>query len=85
LVSPPSRHYANKILWRSKQTGSADLLISASLNGSALRVERRVEGDLTPGTSRPSTINLPRAGCWTFSLKWSDTSDLVAVRYSNTS
>jgi hypothetical protein len=85
LVSPPSRRYANKILWSSRQTGPADLLISASLNGTALQVERRVEGDLTPGPSRPSTINVPKAGCWTFSLKWSNTSDLVAVRYGSTS
>jgi hypothetical protein len=82
LVSPPSRHYENKILWTSGQTGSADLLISASLNGATLSVERRVEGDLTPGPSRPSIIDVPKAGCWTFSLRWGETSDLVAVRYS---
>ena len=83
LVSPPSRQYANKILWTSEQTeGSADLLISASLNGSTLHVERRVEGNMTPGSSRPSIIDVPEAGCWTFSLRWGETSDAVAVRYS---
>jgi hypothetical protein len=51
LVSPQSRHYANRILWRSGRAGSADLLISSSLNGTALRVERPVQGDVTPGHS----------------------------------
>ena len=82
LVSPPSRQYTNKILWTSERTGgSADLLISASLNGSTLHVERRVEGNMTPGSSRPSIIDIPKAGCWTFSLRWGETSDVVAVRY----
>ena len=82
LVSPPSQRYANKILWSSEQTGSADLLISASLNGSTLRVDRRVEGNAAPGSSRPSIIDVPKAGCWTFSLRWGETSDVVAVLYS---
>jgi hypothetical protein len=83
LVSPPSRQYANKILWTSEQTGgSADLLITASLNGSSLHAERRVEGNMAPGSSRPSIIDVPKAGCWTFSLRWGETGDVVAVRYS---
>jgi hypothetical protein len=82
LMSPPSREYSNKILWTSDQQGSADLLLSASLNGTDLSVQRRVEGHLTPGSSRPSIINVPEAGCWTFSLRWGTASDVVAVRYS---
>jgi hypothetical protein len=81
LVSPPSRHYTNKILWTSSQAGSADLLIFASLNGSTLHVVRRVDGVGTPGSSRPSIIDVPQAGCWTFSLRWGELRDLVAVRY----
>jgi hypothetical protein len=82
LVSPPSPGYANKILWSSwQQTGSADLLISASLNGFALRARRTVDA-VTSGPSRPSIINMPETGCWTFSLRWGDTTDVVAVRYS---
>src|SRR4051794_26645088 len=31
LVSPPARQYRNKVLWTSRQRGSADLLVSATL------------------------------------------------------
>jgi hypothetical protein len=51
-------------------------VIYASLNGDDLRVQRRVEGG--PG---PSIINVPEAGCWSFSLTWADNHDDVAVRY----
>lgn len=84
LVAPPASDHNNKILWRSRHAGAAgraDLRISASLNGSALRVQRRVDGDPTPGPFRPSIINVPEAGCWTFSLRWGHNRDVVAVRY----
>jgi hypothetical protein len=80
LTSPPSRDHQNKILWRAKHAGLGDLVISASLNGSDHRVQRRVEGG--PG---PSIINVPKAGCWTFSLRWPEGHDVVAVRYSRPS
>ena len=84
LVAPPARDHSNKILWRSRHAeaaGRADLHISASLNGSVLRIQRRVEGDLTPGPFRPSIIDVPESGCWTLSLRWGHTRDTVAVRY----
>jgi hypothetical protein len=84
LVAPPASDHNNKILWRSRHAGAAgraDLHISASLNGSGLRIQRRVDGDPTPGPFRPSIINVPQAGCWTFSLSWGHTRDVVAVRY----
>ena len=76
LVSPPARDRSNKILWVAKHPGRDDLMVSASLNGTDLQVQRRVEGG--PG---PSIINVPRAGCWTFSLNWGSNHDVVAVRY----
>jgi hypothetical protein len=39
-------------------------------------VQRRVQGG--PGAS---IINMPRAGCWTFSLRWPGNHDVVAIRY----
>ncbi len=78
LLVPPPRDHNNKILWRASQRGPGDLVISASLNGSDLRVQRLVEGG--PG---PSIINMPEAGCWTFSLKWPGHHDVVAVRYGH--
>ena len=77
-MAPPARDHANKILWVAKNSAAGDMVISASLNGQDLRVQRRVEGG--PG---PSIINVPKAGCWTFSLTWPDNQDVVAVRYTS--
>ena len=76
LTVPPPRDHRNKILWQTTQPGPGDLVISASLNGSDRLVQRRVEGG--PG---PSIINMPKAGCWTFSLTWSGSHDVLAIRY----
>jgi hypothetical protein len=82
LRAPPDRDHANKILWRTRHSGGGDLFVAASLNGSTVRVHRHVEQSMSVGTAMPSIINVPQAGCWTFSLRWGHQRDLVAVRYS---
>jgi hypothetical protein len=83
--SPPLPDRHNKILWELERPGhaptTADLLITASLNDSETVVHRRVEGRVTPGRTRPSIIDVPQRGCWTFSLAWGTERDTVAVRY----
>jgi hypothetical protein len=83
--SPSLRDRHNKILWELARLGhgadTADLLITASLNDSTVVVHRRVEGQVTPGRTRPSIIDLPRPGCWTMSLTWGSEHDAVSVRY----
>lgn len=83
--SPPLPDRHNKILWELQRPGhaadTADLLITASLNDSEMVVHRRVEGNVTPGRTRPSIIDVPASGCWTFSLTWGAERDTVAVRY----
>jgi hypothetical protein len=83
--SPSLADRHNKILWELHRPGpathAADLLITASLNDSEMVVHRRVEGRLTPGPSRPSIIDVPQPGCWTFSLSWGPVRDTVSVRY----
>jgi len=83
--SPPLPDRHNKILWELHRPGhaaaTADLLITASLNDSEMVVHRRVEGHVTPGRSRPSIIDVPEPGCWTFSLTWGGEHDTVSVRY----
>jgi hypothetical protein len=82
LVSPPSSHYNNKILWVSrvavKPLGSlqiaAQRMVGTRNVGSP--VSRVVQGG--PG---PSIINLPAAGCWRLSLHWSGRSDSLDVHY----
>jgi hypothetical protein len=83
LVSPPSPRRTNKILWvaRAPTKPRSDLRISARMmrgtHASRRIVERRVRGG--PG---PSIVNLPAAGCWRLTLRWSgrvDTLDLIYV------
>ena len=80
LHAPPLADQANKILWVAGVTrgsGNPDLKIHATLNGSSMAVDRVVTGG--PG---PSTIDVPLAGCWTFTLSWSGHEEEVAVPFS---
>lgn len=85
LRTPPLPDRHNKILWELERPGLAtdtgDLLITASLNDSDVVAHRRVQGHVTPGGTRPSIINMPEPGCWTFSLRWGDERDTLSVRY----
>ncbi|MFD2765513.1 hypothetical protein [Micromonospora eburnea] len=75
----------NKILWVSR-TGptpadpalSADLVVTATLDGTDTRVTREVDGG--PG---PSIIDLPRAGCWHLDLRWSGRTDTMDLVYAD--
>jgi hypothetical protein len=83
LLAPPGRTYNNKILWvaRKPLTKPSDLRITAQRMVGARPVGapvlRRVQGG--PG---PSIVDLPRPGCWRFTLRWArsvDELDLVYV------
>jgi hypothetical protein len=77
LHSPPQPDHSNKILWVSRPAAdSSPLQISAALNGSDLTAAREIAGG--PG---PSTVDLPKAGCWTFTLTWSGHTDRVDIPY----
>jgi hypothetical protein len=84
LLSPPAPRRANKILWvaRAPVGPHSDLRISARLmrgaDASGRVVERRVLGG--PG---PSIVNLPAAGCWRFTLRWSGGSDTLDLVYAH--
>jgi hypothetical protein len=84
LHSPPARDRNNKILWAARLATNpgSDLVIRAQrMAGSravGAAVARRVQGG--PG---PSIVDLPSAGCWRLTLRWSgriDTLDLAYVR-----
>jgi hypothetical protein len=81
LYAPGKAGQGNKILWVADVAGGGadnDLKIHATLNGSNLSVDRVVDGG--PG---PSLIDVPLAGCWTFSLSWGRYHDAVAVAYAH--
>lgn len=82
LRSPPPKDHNNKILWVSHAppVPGSDLRISAQrMTGSTpvgASVNRRVMG--SPG---PSIVNLPAAGCWRLTLRWSARVDTLDLRY----
>ena len=76
LHAPALAGRGNKILWVAKTWG-APLKIHATLNGSSLAVDREVAGG--PG---PSLIDMPKAGCWTFTLSWPGHHDELAIPYT---
>ena len=79
LHVPPLAHVSNKILWVSRvnQGAFTPLRIQATLDGANQTVTRQV-----PGGPGPSIIDLPAAGCWSFSLSWSGHHDHLSLRYS---
>ncbi|MFJ8580393.1 hypothetical protein [Micromonospora sp. NPDC093277] len=75
----------NKILWVARRAStpadpaaSADLVITAFLDGTDTRVSREVTGG--PG---PSIIDLPRSGCWHLDLRWSGRTDTMDLVYAD--
>jgi hypothetical protein len=82
LVSPPSTHYSNKILWVSRVAvrPQGNLEIAAQRMVGARKVGHPVSR-VVQGGPGPSIINLPAAGCWRLSLHWSGRSDSLDVTY----
>ena len=83
----PEPGHGNKILWVGNPdaaVGTHDgtatpgkLNIHATLNGTGLTADRAV-------AVGPSYVDMPRAGCWTFTLTWGSHQDQVAVPYEPT-
>lgn len=78
---PPNR--ANKILWVSKLPLSAGSTLEITarqlIGGVAVGpVQRRA----VVGGPGPSEINMPTAGCWQFTLRWSGYTDTVDLPYA---
>ncbi len=81
VPAPPGRN--NKILWVSK----LPVAIGSSLEITA----RRLVGGTTVGPVQrrtiaggpgPSIIDMPAAGCWQFTLRWSGHTDTVDLAYA---
>ncbi len=81
LHAPVGEGRQNKILWVARDGndttgGDGNLLITAEAADSGQVVERTIRGG--PG---PSIIDMPAAGCWTFTLRWSGHTDTVDLSY----
>lgn len=83
LLSPPPRNHNNKILWVSRVATNpvSNLRISAQRMIGSTRAGSPVTRTVSGGPG-PSIINVPAAGCWRFSLRWSGHSDNVDLRYA---
>ena len=83
LVTPAPPDRNNKILWVSKlpDTPGSSLEITArQLVGGTVAgaVQRRT----VLGGPNPSIIDMPRAGCWQFTLRWSGHVDTLNLPYA---
>lgn len=82
LVTPTPPGRANKILWVSKllQSGSSLQITAQRLAGGTTvgPIERRT----VVGGPGPSTIDMPTAGCWHFTLRWGGHTDTVNLPYA---
>jgi hypothetical protein len=82
LDSPPAVDHNNKILWvsRLRSRSGGTLRIEAQLMRGARRIGAPVKRTV-PGGPGPSIINLPAAGCWRLTLRWSSWSDELDLNY----
>lgn len=78
LSAPPAKDHSNKILWVSQLPvdTSTPFTIDATLAGTNTRVRREVAP--APG---PSTVDLPRPGCWHVKLRWGSHTDTIDLVY----
>lgn len=69
------RDHANKILWVAK-AGWGPLHIVATEQATGETVTKEL-----PNGPGPSIVDMPRAGCWRFTLSWGDQRDEMLIRY----
>jgi hypothetical protein len=82
LQSPPPKDHDNKILWVSRRTPvtRSDLRISAQRMTDSKPVGAPVSRSVAGGPG-PSIIDLPSAGCWRLTLRWSGQVDTLELHY----
>ena len=82
LRAPPAKDHNNKILWVSHAAArpGSDLRISAQRMSGTRRLGRPVLR-VVPGGPGPSIVDLPGAGCWRLTLRWSGRVDTLDLRY----
>ena len=75
LQDRPTGLHQNKILWVAR-TGSGPLRVVATEQTTGQTVTKELADG--PG---PSYVDMPVAGCWQFTLSWSDQHDELFIRY----
>ncbi len=82
LLAPPGKTRGNKILWVSRRAVKplSDLRITAQRMRGRQRIGRHVVRVVRGGPG-PSIVNLPAAGCWRLTLRWSGRTDRLDLEY----
>ena len=82
LLSPPSLNHSNKVLWVSRVAvhPGSDLRIVAQPMTGRRRVGSPAARTVSGGPG-PSIVNLPAAGCWRLTLRWSGHVDHLDLQY----
>jgi hypothetical protein len=81
LTVPPPTDHQNKILWVMRDPVAASSLeISAQRMQGAAAIGDPVTQTVAGGPG-PSTVNLPVAGCWRFTLRWGGRTDSLDLAY----
>lgn len=82
LHAPPATGRNNKILWIARRQPSlGDMHIRAQRMRGTQLLGKPVSR-LVPGGPGPSTIDLPAAGCWRFTLTWKTGHDTLDLGYA---
>ena len=80
LVTPAPPNRNNKLLWVSKLPGSTLQITARRLIGGT--TVGPVQLRTVAGGPGPSIIDMPTAGCWQFTLRWSGHTDTVDLPYA---
>ena len=80
LAAPPrgENEAQNKILWVPKDPSAGELTVTAHLVGTNDNVDI---GDISFG---PSIVDVPKSGCWRFTLQWTGGVETVDIVYRST-
>jgi hypothetical protein len=73
----------NKVLWimRQPRNGSVLRITATPASGSGPTVHSSFPANSSPGEIYPSSVNVPRAGCWHVTLRWAHHTDSIDLRY----
>ena len=80
LWSPPREDVSNKVLWFWQQApggATGDVTMTAQLAGTDTVVSKGL-----PRPEGPSTVDLPRAGCWRITLRSPSGTDSIDLDYA---
>lgn len=78
--STPKPGRQNKIRWIPRDKDAAEAAGKLQLTAVRAADGQTVRREVTPWPG-PSVIDMPKAGCWSFTLRWGDHTDTVDLRY----